>query len=232
MADDTSDDELDGIRIITRAEADAESKRPRGRPRKDAAPANLVAIPGGRPSGPSARDFAGGVTVNFLSEVFDISRPTVKKRLGDLAWVGERKKGEFLYPFRSACERILKPEIKPSFPSAFLDDPEFWTLQSAKMGFAIQSGQLWPRERVIASLAGVLKPVRERLLSLEETVEKARRDGVPVSDVVRSIMTELEANMQRTIIEDPLKAYRQDFAEDDGDCDDEQDEENDQDGED
>ena len=41
---------------------------------------------------------------------------------------------------------------------------------------------------------------------------------------MRSIMTELEANMQRTIIEDPLKAYRQDFAEDDGDCDDEQDE--------
>lgn len=188
-------------------------KRGRGRPRKNPA----LPKPGGDPDdpksgGPSIHE---GVTVHWLADAFGISRDTVKRRISGLRPVGTRK-GAKLYDFAAACNVIATPKVdliqavrrlSPTDIPIWLNK-NFWQAMNEKLAFAEKSGDLWPSDRVISSIAEILKVVRRRMLALDSTIEKGARDGKSVSDVIRGVMIELEDEMQKAAMADPLSAYR------------------------
>lgn len=238
------EDELAGIEIVSKSEDDADKKIPkrRGRPPKP----KLTAIDGGKKDDPKPKadealpegdkeawdhdpgtNFASeinrGVTVNFLSLVFNKHRDTITKRLGKLEPHGTRK-GSALYEFRAAVEAIVEPALRETIVREERSKmrsqnagaemgKEYWEEQILKMKFAMESGQLWPRERVIASMAQVNSPQKNFYMSLEDEVENARREGISLSDLGRSQLIKMQALMEKIAKDDPLRAYRSEYAE-------------------
>lgn len=187
-------------------------KRPRGRPRKD---------PNAPPKAEEVGKFGGGfsvhqgVTVNWLADAFGISRDTVNRRIQSLRPIGERK-GSRLYDFREAADCIAQPKIdlaqamrrlSPSDIPVWISQ-NFWKAQNEKLSYAVSSGDLWSSAAVIGSISEVLKVVRRRMLTLDTAIEKGARDGKTATEVIRAVMIELEAEMQKVAGEDPLRAYR------------------------
>ena len=231
LTDDTDDDDDDDaefeaasqefqkyapIIAETHGQAIAEAvapKRGRGRPRKNPAPPT----PNDdrdepQTGGPSIHE---GVTVNWLADAFGISRDTVKRRISGLRPVGARK-GAKLYDFAEACNFIATPKVDliqairrlaPTDIPVWLNK-HFWQAMNEKLEFGEKSGDLWPSDRVISSIAEILKVVRRRMLALDSAITKGARDGKGVSEVVREVMIELEDEMQRAAMADPLSAYR------------------------
>lgn len=238
------EDELAGIEIVSKSEDDADKKIPkrRGRPPKT----RLTAIEGGKKDEPKpkadealpegdteafdydpgtgfASEINRGVTVNFLSLVFNKHRDTITKRLGKLEPHGTRR-GSSLYEFRAAVEAIVEPALRETIAreerskmrsqNAGVEmGKEYWEEQILKMKFAMESGQLWPREEVIASIAEILKPLKVFLMSLEDEVDNAKRDGIPLSDLGRAQLVKMHATMKKIATDDPLRAYRSEYAE-------------------
>lgn len=255
MSDDT-DDELEGIEVKSRADAEEEKKAPkrRGRPAKP----KLTAIEGGKKKAPKeeakpsepekghdeeewdydpgtgfATEVNQGVTVNFLAMVFGHHRDTITKRLGKLQPHGTRK-GSHLYDFRAAVEAVVEPNLRETIEREMKAKQrdrasqqemgkEYWEEQNLKMKFALESGQLWPRERVVTSIAKIIKPIKIFLMSLEDEVESARRDDIKISDLGRARLVQIHAEMKKIATEDPLRAYRSDYAETEGDDEDDPD---------
>lgn len=237
------EDELAGIEIVSKIEDDADKRIPkrRGRPPKtkltaieggkkdDPKPKADEALPEGdtedwdHDHGTGfASEINRGVTVNFLHLVFGIHRNTISKRLGKLAPHGTRR-GSSLYEFRAAVEAIVEPALRETIlreerakarnTSGAEMGKEYWEEQILKMKFAMESGQLWPREEVIASIAEILKPLKVFLMSLEDEVDHAKRDGIPLSDLGRAQLVKMHATMKKIATDDPLRAYRSEYAE-------------------
>lgn len=249
MSDDT-DDELEGIEIKSRADAEEEKKAPkrRGRPAKpkltaieggkkkvDAKSGDLPEIPANKKDDDGlAQRLAQGVTINLLSSLFGNHRNTIENRLKGIQPKGLRGNSH-VYDFVEAVKAIAEPAVREiveeemkakrrSSPAAPVEmGKEYWEEQNLKMKFALESGQLWHRERVVTSIAKIIKPIKIFLMSLEDEVESARRDDIKISDLGRARLVQIHAEMKKIATEDPLRAYRSDYAETEGDDEDDPD---------
>ncbi len=156
----------------------------------------------GAPAGVHVEDMLKGVTVSWLSQVFDMDPKTVKAKLADCPPLHKRKAG-YTYHLPTACQYLVKPALSPDqfmrnmkpadLPAAF--QQSFWDAALKRQKWEENAGELWRTDRVREVLGNMFQLIKFTLQLWPDTVE--RQKGL--SDEQRVLLTELVDTLQKDI---------------------------------
>lgn len=147
-------------------------------------------------------EVAHGVTIGFLSQVFNMDAATVRKRLKDCPPLARRKAG-FTYDLAKAASYLVKPTfnveqylktMRPSELPTHLQEA-FWNAKRKQQQWEEDAGVLWREDRVMEVFADLFGTIRTALQLWPETVEEA----VGLTEAQRDILVKLADALQTDI---------------------------------
>lgn len=159
-------------------------KRGPGRPRTTTRPDVLDQLiaktrMGRGSTGPMVEDMLAGVTVSWLSQVFNMDPKTVKQRLADCPPLHNRKAG-YVYSLPVACRYLIPPAtsaeqyiktMKPSdLPTAF--QAGFWDAALKRQKWEENAGELWRTSKVREVLGQTFQTIKFTLQLWPDTLER------------------------------------------------------------
>ncbi len=124
-------------------------------------------------------DVFGGVTVGWLSKVFNMDPSDIKRRLADCPVMHRRKAG-YVYDLKLAARYIVKPifdarkyieTMKPSELPANLQDT-YWKSQLARQKYELNAGELWRSADVMMVLGDVFKTIKFTMQLWADNLER------------------------------------------------------------
>lgn len=209
MADDL-DDLLgpDGDETAPSEEPNKKKTRPAGRKKPGPKPGsrNHMKAPQSDKRTPDAPkrqvDILGGVTTNFLSQVFRMKAATVRRRLGECE-VRRYEGSSPIYDLHIAAQYLVKPQIdlreffrtlRPDeLPSLLQKD--VWDAELKKQKWTIEAGELWYTEDVLEATGEVFKTIKntaqlwqDNIDHIEHLTDKQRE---ALSNAVHGLLNDL-----------------------------------------
>ncbi len=128
----------------------------------------------------SVADALHGVTVSWLSQVFNMDPATVKKRLRDCPPMHRRKTG-FTYDLKAACQYLVKPNfdidqymktMKVSEMPTHLQEA-YWSAMTKRQQWEEKAGQLWRTDAVLEVLGDVFQTIKFTMQLWPENIERS-----------------------------------------------------------
>lgn len=228
MIDD--DEDLIGVPVPAKA-APKKKGRPKGsKTRKLMKPANPPSEPPVtstyyRAEAAVLQALLNPVTITFLSQVMEMDRQTVTKRLAKLPPVVMHRGGTPAYNFKQAMSYLATPVIDPAevikrigsndLPSALQKD--VWDARLKAQKWRRQAGELWATEDVLEVLGEAFK----RLKTTTQLWVDQITDKLALSDEMREELSRavdgLQHDLHQTLVEMPKdRATKSQLAEIEG----------------
>ncbi len=187
------------------------AKRSRGRPKGSGnRPKNHDAIrQKGQPESKtlSLSNVYGGVTVDWLTKAFNMSRKNVVEALRQCPHLQQFRNGGVTYDLKVAAAYLVKPEreLSEMLTSLKADDlPEklresFWNAKIKEMKYRALAGELWPTESVMEIFSDTFQLIasKSRLWvdELEEVSELSDKHRKMLTDMVDELMLEIKKGL-------------------------------------
>lgn len=124
----------------------------------------------------------GGVTITWLSEAFQLSPATVRKKLANCP-VKFRVTGKFAkYDLPTAASYLIKPRfdvgeyiktMKPHDLPPILQ-AAYWDAQKKRQDWELNAGDLWPTDKVVGVLADTFKLFKTTVSLFTDTLEQEK----------------------------------------------------------
>lgn len=160
---------------------------------------------------PSVVELKRPISVQRLSEIFDIPIERLKKRLKNCkvhAWVTNSGRQQPLYDFREACEYFLKPRqsmreyiesVNPATLPAWFQ-VQYWSSQKQRAQVMKLAGQLWHDADVQEILGRTAIMIRdESRLWIENLPDKAEMTDAQYNALSKAVSELLESVHERLV---------------------------------
>jgi hypothetical protein len=140
-----------------------------------------------------------GVTATWLSQVFNMSPVTVKRKLKECPSIGATKAG-FLYDLSTAATYLVKPvfsvkeyfkTMKPEELPAKLQD-KYWSALMRRIKYEERAGALWRTERVLFVLGEVFQTIKFSLQLWADTLDRATGLSAEQRELLRGMVDALQ----------------------------------------
>ena len=140
-----------------------------------------------------------GVTATWLSQVFNMSPITVKKKLKNCPSIGSTKAG-FLYELPTAATFLVKPvfnvkeylkTMKPEELPSKLQD-RYWSALMRRIKYEEKASTLWRTEKVLFVLGEVFQTIKFSLQLWADTLDRATGLTTEQRDLLRGMVDGLQ----------------------------------------
>lgn len=159
--------------------------------------------------GPIVEDMMAGVTVSWLSQVFNMDPKTVKQKLADCPPLHRRKAG-YVYALPVAAQYLVKPALSAdqfmkSIKQADLPasmQQMFWDAALKRQKWEENAGQLWRTEKVREVLGSTFQTIKFTLQLWADTLERQIGLTQEQRDLLTKLVDELQAEIHKRLVAD------------------------------
>lgn len=178
-------------------------KRRPGRPRKgEVRPPTPEEVEAAR-TADDWQTYRKPVTIDFLANVFRVSRATVKQRLGDCP---EVERGR--YDFLEAASRVVVPRFSTEEYVKVLSQKDlpptlqlaFWSGMRAKQQWAEDAGDLWRTERVVEVFGEAFKLMKTTLQLFADSVDQEHTLTIEQRKTIGHLVDGLQRDMHAQLV--------------------------------
>ena len=164
----------------------------------------------------------GGVTASDCVYLFHMDRRTILGKIGDLKPSGHNSRGSPLYALDKIAPRLIPPISSPEQIEEYISrmnprdlppllQKEFWNGKRARQKFEEDEGDLWRTDRVMETVANMLKTVRMNLILVPDTLE---RRGALSEKQRETVQETIDATLQ-DIRKELLEQFQNEDGQDD-----------------
>ncbi|AEG53103.1 hypothetical protein [Sinorhizobium meliloti] len=151
----------------------------------------------------------GGVTLDWLSKVFGMSRKNVIEALRPCPVLRMHSNGGAYYDLKVAAAYLVKPERELAQVLADLkadDLPEklresFWNAKLKEMKFLALAGDLWPTESVLEVLSQTFTMIRTKVQLWTDNIEDAHPMTTEQRELQQKLADQLLGDIKTALVE-------------------------------
>ena len=156
-----------------------------------------------------AGTFYSGVTVQYLSEAFQMAPMTVKKKLAHCPIMFRTPAGIVKYNLPTAAAYLVKPRfdmgeyIKTMRPHDLppILQAAYWDAQKKRQDWELNAGELWPTDKVIGVLSDTFKLIKTSVMLFSDTLEQehglSEPQRVTLTRMTDGLMDEIHNSLVR-----------------------------------
>ncbi|QXV73604.1 terminase small subunit protein [Rhizobium phage RHph_X2_30] len=162
----------------------------------------------------------GGVTLDWLSKVFGMSRKNVIEALRPCPVMRMHQNGGAYYDLKVAAAYLVKPERELAQVLADLkadDLPEklresFWNAKIKEMKFLVMAGDLWPTESVLEVLAQTFTMIRTKVQLWTDSIEDAHPLTTEQRQLQQKLADQLLSDIKTALVENAKVSATESYA--------------------
>jgi len=197
--------DLDDLDDLLGPDPGASSEEPEPQPNPGSA------RPLGRVSSEVVQTLHRPVSVTFLSQVMDMDRKTVVKRLTGLSPAGRHRGNAALYDFRQAMQFLVTPKVDVAayvrkmgvgdLPSALQKD--VWDARLKEQKWRQNAGELWPTSSVLEVLGEAFQRLKTTTQLWVDEIAEVNSLPTEVRTELVSRVDGLQAELHKSLVEMP-----------------------------
>jgi hypothetical protein len=144
-------------------------------------------------------DVMAGVSIQWLSIAFGMSKPNIAKKLSRCPSVATHRNGAQIYDLKTAAAFLIPPktDVRAYLRGLKPDDlpeqlkSEFWAARLKEQKWRAQAGELWPSDSVIHVLGEVFKTIKQTAQLWTDTVDETDALTDAQRDLLRKMIDDL-----------------------------------------